>query len=147
MEPLISIRLPGKRQYRPAQTIAWQYQIDAVAPHDIQAVEASILWYTEGKGESDMLVHFFERRVPGTTEVADLRAMRTITLALPRSPLTYDGVILKIRWCARVKLFMRSGKSFLEEQAFRLGNVPPGRVYPEPGQALTDLAAAVTLRE
>ena len=147
MEPLISIRLPGKRQYRPGQSIEWQYQIDAVAPQDIQSVEASILWYTEGKGESDLLVHYFERRVPGTTEVADLRAMRNITLDLPLSPLTYDGLILKIKWCARVNLFMRSGRSFSEEQSFRLGNVPPARAFPEPGQELSELAAAVAARK
>lgn len=140
MQPLISIRMPGRRSYRPCQEIVWHYQIDAVEPADIAAIEASVVWYTEGKGESDLSAFFFERRVPGQTEFADVRQMRSIRLALPPSPLSYDGVLVKIRWCARVRLYLRSGEEFFEEQTFRLGQVRPGRAVIAPGQDLTSMA-------
>ncbi len=140
IDPLISIRLPGRRSYAPGQEITWHYQIDAVRPGEVAAIEASVLWYTIGKGESDLSVLFFERRVPGQTEVGDLREMRSVRLTLPPTPLSYDGVLLKIRWCARVRLFLRSGREFLEEQVFRLGNVRPARAVVGPGQQLTTVA-------
>ena len=132
MEPLISIRLPGSHHYQPGQRIVWHYQIDAVSPADIAAVEASVVWRTEGKGELDLGVHFFERRVPGRTEMADFLALRRIELQLPHAPLTYDGVIVQIRWCARVRLFLQSGRVYTEQLSFRLGNVPPARAVPLP---------------
>ncbi len=140
MDPLISISLPGRRSYQPGQEIVWHYQIDAVAPDAVAAIEASVLWYTIGKGESDLSVVVFERRVPGQTEVSDLREMRSMRLRLPLTPLSYDGVLLKIRWCARVRLFLKSGREFLEEQVFRLGNVRTARAVVGPGQDLTSLA-------
>lgn len=141
MDPLISIRMPGHRIYRPGQEIVWHYQIDAIAPAEIAAIEASVLWYTDGKGESDLDTIFFERRVPGQTEFSDLREMRSVRLTLPLSPLSYDGVLLKIRWSARVRLFTRSGLQFVEDQIFRLGNVRPARAVLAPGQDLTSLAS------
>ncbi len=140
MEPLISISLPGRRLYRPGEEIVWDYQIDAVAHQEVAAIEASVLWYTEGKGESDLSVLFFERRVPGQTEVSDLREMRSVRLRLPQSPLSYDGVLVKLRWCARVRLFLSDGREFLEEQIFRLGTIRSGRAVVAPGQDLTSLA-------
>ena len=51
MEPLISIQIQGDRPFRePGERLECDYQIDAVAAGEIQAVEASVLWYTEGKG-------------------------------------------------------------------------------------------------
>ena len=136
MKPLISIRLPGRHTYQPQQEIVWNYQIDAVAAQDIQAIEASVLWITEGKGEHDLSVMFFERRIPGQTEVSDVREMRSIRLTLPASPLSYNGVIIKIRWLARIRLFLHTGEQFVEEQAFRLGDVRTSRAEVAPGEDL-----------
>ena len=74
MEPLLSLCLAGsKRQFSAGDELVCEYQIDAVDPNEIQAVEASVLWYTEGKGEEDLGVHFFERRLPTDAEDGDLR--------------------------------------------------------------------------
>jgi hypothetical protein len=60
MEPLISIRLDRpQRAYQSGEEIHCQYQVDRVEPSQLQAVEASLLWYTEGKGEEDLGVHYF----------------------------------------------------------------------------------------
>jgi hypothetical protein len=125
MEPLISLCLVGpRRNYAAGDELVAEYQLDAVLADEVQAVEASVLWYTEGKGEEDMGVHFFERRLPADTEDGDLRALRRFRTTLPSSPLSYAGAIFTIRWCVRVRLFLRRGREYLQEQPFTLGSVP-----------------------
>jgi hypothetical protein len=83
-------------------------------------VELSILWYTEGKGDEDLVVHFFERRVVADADDGDLRRLYRFQTELPNSPLTYSGEILKIRWCGRVRIFLRRGKELFFDQPFQL---------------------------
>jgi hypothetical protein len=89
-----------------------------------------VVWYSEGKGEEDMGVHFFERRLPGDADDGDLRPMRRLRTRLPNSPLSYTGAILSIRWCVRLRLFARRGRDFMSELPFTLGSVPI--VLPQP---------------
>jgi hypothetical protein len=125
IEPLISLGLRNPRPvYQPGERLAFEYQVDAVGPGELSAVEASVLWYTEGKGDEDLGVHFFERRVAADAEDGDLRPLRQVEVVLPNSPLSYAGVILKIRWCVRVRIFLRRGKDVFFEQPFQLGEVP-----------------------
>ncbi len=73
MEPLISIQIQRDRPcFGPGEVMECDYQIDAVPVEDLAAVEASVLWYTEGKGGEDLGVHYFERRLPHDAE-GDLR--------------------------------------------------------------------------
>jgi hypothetical protein len=126
MEPLLSLCLAGTdHQFAAGDELICEYQIDAVEAADIQAVEASVLWYTEGKGEEDMGVHFFERRLPADADDGDLRPMRRLRTRLPNSPLSYRGAIVSIVWCVRLRLFLRRGREFVTEQTFTLGSVPP----------------------
>lgn len=125
MEPLISMTIRDRDGvFQPGDHLECEYQIDAVDADEVQAVEASILWYTEGKGDEDFAVHYFERRVPADADDGDLRVLRRITTPLPNSPLSYDGALFKIHWCVRVRLFLRRGKEIFLEQPFRLGDVP-----------------------
>jgi hypothetical protein len=125
MDPLLSLCIVGTRTaFSAGDELIAEYQLDSVDPDEIQAVEASVLWYTEGKGEEDMGVHFFERRLPGDEEEGDLRPMRRVRTRLPNSPLSYNGAILSIRWCVRLRLFLRRGREFVLEQPFTLGSVP-----------------------
>jgi hypothetical protein len=126
MEPLVSIRLRDQRRpYQPGDELQCEYQLDAVDDADIQSIEASVLWHTEGKGDEDLGVHYFERLAPGDGEAGDVRALHVLRTVLPNSPLTYPGVTVKIRWCVRVRAFLRRGKEVFFEQPFVLGNVPP----------------------
>jgi hypothetical protein len=126
MDPLISLQLRyPSRVYYPGDDLQCEYQIDAVEAEEIQAVEASVLWYTEGKGDEDLAVHFFERRTPADVEDGDLRPLHQFSTRLPNSPLSYAGSIVKIRWCARVRLFLRRGKELFFEQPFVLGGREP----------------------
>ncbi len=128
MEPLLSLQIAEPRRiYQPGDELECECQIDAVAAEDIQAVETSVLWYTEGKGDEDLGVHYFNRRVPADAEERDLRPMHRFTTILPNSPLSYSGAIVKVRWCARVRLFMKKGKELHFEQPFTLGDVSASR--------------------
>ena len=122
MEPLVSIRqLAPRRTYRPGQQLICEYQIDAIEPEDITAVEASVLWFTEGKGDEDLGVHFFERRTPDDAEGRDLRRLHRFETVMPRCPFSYSGAILKIRWCVRIRVFVRRGKEHTADQSLQLG--------------------------
>ena len=124
MEPLLSLQIAEPRRiYQPGDELECECQIDAVEAHEIQAVETSVLWYTEGKGDEDLGVHYFNRRVPSDSEDRDLRPMHRFTTILPNSPLSYSGKIVKVRWCARVRLFLKKGKELYFEQPFTLGSV------------------------
>ena len=125
IEPLLSLCLVGpQRTFAAGDELVAEYQIDAVEPADIQAVEASVLWQSEGKGEEDIGVHFFERRLPGDADEGDLRPMRGVRTRLPNSPLSYRGAILSIRWCVRLRLFLRRRGDYVMEYPFTLGAVP-----------------------
>jgi hypothetical protein len=123
MEPLISIQFRDHEgPYRPGDPLVCEYQIDAVDPGEIVAVEASVLWYTEGKGDEDFGVHYFERRAPADADEGDLRPLRRFRTALPDSPLSYEGTIVKVRWCARVRLYLARGRELTQEIPFQLGD-------------------------
>ena len=126
--PLVRIRFDGNgRVYHPGETFAGDYRIESVAADEIRAVEASILWYTEGKGDEDLAVHAFWRTSADNGDgIGPTRTGRFSTV-LPNSPLSYRGVLLKINWCVRVRVFLTRGREVMGELAFRLGQVPAAR--------------------
>lgn len=122
--PAVSMTFSSaERQYEPLETIEVQYVVDLPLGAAVHAVERSILWYTEGKGEEDLGVWFFER-ITERTAVAAAAAGGNFESRLPPSPLSYEGVIVKIRWCVRVRLFFGEGRDFVSEHVFELGHVP-----------------------
>lgn len=46
------------REYAPRMPMSAHYAMTGVI-ENLRAVEQSVLWYTEGKGEEDLGVHFF----------------------------------------------------------------------------------------
>ena len=124
----LNLTLDGARtEYQPGETLAVEYYVDAPVNGELQAVEISVLWHTEGKGDDDMAVHYFERVASEDGTPVDFQAPRRFHTVLPNSPLSYDGVIVKIRWCVRVRAFLARGKQLVDERPFRLGNIPAAR--------------------
>jgi hypothetical protein len=124
-DPGITIRFDGNRQvYRPGETLTGQYVLERVAAAALKAIEVSVLWYTEGKGDEDLAVHEFWRRSVENEELLDPAPPARFSTTLPRSPLSYDGVILKLHWCVRVRAFLQGGKEVVGQKAFQLGNIP-----------------------
>ena len=134
MEPLLSLQLyHDPAIYRPGDVLRFDFQIDAVQADQISAVEASVIWLTEGKGDEDLGVHFFERRVPHDEPTSDLRPLHSCSVELPKSPLSYAGHILQVRWLVRVRFFARSGKEHCIEKPFVLSSTAkatPSRLMP-----------------
>ena len=62
-----------------------------------------MLWYTEGKGDEDLAVHEFRRLSADNGYRADPHRVGRFSTTLPNSPLSYEGVIVKVRWCVRVR--------------------------------------------
>ena len=121
--------------YLPGDSIAGRYTIELSDPEnellEVTAVEASVLWYTMGKGDEDLAVHYFDRHSRIEGRYFDVSTPRRFGTALPNSPLSYDGLILKVVWSVRVRVFARGGQEFVSEQPFRLGATRRPRVPTE----------------
>ena len=121
MEPLISATLRHPhRVFFPGDELLCEYQLDAVMQSDVHAVEAAVLWFTEGKGTEDMGVHCFHRRTPDDAEDQDLRSLHQFGTILPNSPLSYIGLIVNIRWFVRIRLFLRDARQYHHDIPFEL---------------------------
>jgi len=127
-DPHIVIELDGDRDaYRPHQILAGEVRLEHVDPTDVSALEISVLWSTQGKGDEDLAVHYFKRFDITSGEYLDTRQPVRFSTLLPQSPLSYEGVIVKIRWCVRVRLYLTNSREIVEQRRFRLGDVPAAR--------------------
>lgn len=112
----------------PGETLSGSYSIASIEPEFVRAVELSVLWQTEGKGDENLGVHYFWRREP--REGLDDIVTGNWSTVLPLSPLSYHGVLFRIYWLVRLRVFVR-GKDFSEERLFQLGSLPRAvRVVP-----------------
>ncbi len=127
-EPKIIIRLDDNSQvFAPGATLSGDYRVEAPEGQSPQAVEVSVLWYSEGKGDEDLAVHEFWRKDADSGDLGDPRRPSRFSTTLPQSPLSYDGLIVKIRWCVRVRVIFRRGRDLVSQKLFRLGCVPPAK--------------------
>jgi hypothetical protein len=110
--------------YQPGQRLTGRFMVDGTKPWAVRAAELSVLWYTAGQGEEDFSVHYFDRLVDEPGRPLDLRVPRRFSTVLPPSPLSYEGRIVKLCWCVRLRLTLMQGNESLTEAPFRLGSVP-----------------------
>lgn len=114
------------RRYQPHDRLAVRYEISGLGQEQVRAVEHSIAWYTEGKGEEDLGVHHFQR-ITDEALLPPATMLGSFGSDLPPSPLSYEGVIVKIRWCVRVRIFFVGGRDFVSEHIFDMGAIPPAQ--------------------
>ena len=115
------------RRHEPRDQLAVRYHIEGCDGDRIRAIEHSVLWYTEGKGEEDLGVHFFQR-ITDRAMMPPKVTTGAFSTPLPQSPLSYEGVIVKVRWCVRVRLFFEGSRDFVSEHVFTIGRIPPARL-------------------
>ena len=96
------------------------WQISRVPLEQIQGVEISVMWHTEGKGDEDLHVHHFHRISESQLRRTGLADQQAIKCQLPITPLSYHGRLIRLQWCIRLRLFMVSGKEIVAEQPFYL---------------------------
>lgn len=124
--PQVVIQLDhADRGFVPGQSLSGEYRVEGIERDDVTAIELSVLWHTEGKGDEDLAVHQFERVSADEGDWIDPGRPTRFQTVLPNSPLSYDGVIVKIRWCVRVRVSVRRGKDLIGEEPFLLGDVKP----------------------
>jgi hypothetical protein len=129
-------------EYQPGETLR-----GAVCLHPdlgtVDGVEVRIGWHTEGKGDEDRAeVHREALTVPADELPAE-GLLLGFAVRLPEAPLSYDGVIVKIRWFveARVRSRHRDAPGLLQlvdrllpalrrAKGFRLGRVISPRELP-----------------
>ena len=136
--PRISVTFNHENiQYSGGDQLRAHYIVEGIESQSISAVERSVVWYTEGKGEEDLGVVFFERiqlgRRKEDTKISSASLSTdhmtgALATELPHSPLSYEGIIVKIRWCVRIRVFFQSGRDFVSEHIFFLGSVPVVRL-------------------
>lgn len=132
---------------RPGEQLEGEFRIANCSERKLRAAECSILWYTVGKGDEDLQVHALERfqfeadtrehpaaacrvpDLPGAGSRPNVSSCtRLFSFTLPPSPQSYDGVIVKIRWCVRVRAFLSGGQEIVSERPFVLGQTSAARL-------------------
>ena len=71
------------RGFRAWRDLGGRIQPRPVLRDEIEALEISVLWFTKGKGDEDMAVHFFERIERETVGFVDFRRPRKFETVLP----------------------------------------------------------------
>lgn len=147
---IIQLDQPRHDVFQPRETLSGTFRLVDVELEDVGHLEFSVVWYTEGKGDEDIGVHFFEtldwtngmlgaaasgedglpsrNSVCRASETADDGACFRFSVTLPASPLSYYGMILKIHWCVRVRIFLKNGREVKSEKFFTVGRVPKVQV-------------------
>jgi hypothetical protein len=107
--------------YCPGETLSFQWRVNRVPSEQVDRLEVSVLWFTEGKGDEDISVHsFWEIPAEQLRESLDAEPPSLAT-ELPASPFSYEGRLLRIRWCIRLRLFLTNGEDIVMQQPFYLG--------------------------
>jgi hypothetical protein len=118
--------------YEPDGRLAGVWFLARVHGRKLRAAELSVMWFTEGRGDEDLGVHYFERLTAEDIEAVEPGHREPFAMRLPLAPLSYDGVVIKVRWCVRVRAYWDGGEA-MAEAPFRLGNVECGVELPATG--------------
>jgi hypothetical protein len=119
---MISIDLDRSPEaYSPGESLSFSVRIERATADLFEKAEASVLWYTEGKGDEDLEVHEFWEVSPEQMISFFCEQPHWFTTHLPQSPLTYEGRLLRINWCARLRLFIATGGESVTQRIFYLG--------------------------
>ena len=107
-------------RYQAGQRLRANWRIGRLQHEEVVGLEASVLWFTEGKGDEDLQVHHFERWNDAQLNQLNLSVPHSIECVLPLSPMSYEGTLVRIRWCVRLRLFCSSGHDCVTQQSFQL---------------------------
>ena len=106
--------------YEAGGTLTAHWRISRVPLDQVQGLEMSVLWHTEGKGDEDLHVHHFHRAPEAAIRLSGLEDEQSIRCVLPSTPLSYHGRLIQLRWCVRLRLFLSDGREIVAEQPFHL---------------------------
>ena len=110
--------------YRAGGPLSACWRVSRVALDRLEAIEVSVMWHTEGKGDEDLHVHHFQRLDEHHIRRLGLADEQPLHCDLPFTPLSYHGRLISVRWCIRLRLFMTDNREVVAEYPFHL--VSPG---------------------
>jgi len=122
--PVVTIEL-ARTDCEPGGMISGRYLIDPESVPLAARVEVSVYWITEGKGDEDRAAQY---RRSGLIEEGTLfneRGAGRFAIGLPTTPLSYEGVLVKIVWYVQVRITFAGGAESEAAVPFRLGRVGP----------------------
>lgn len=124
IEPAIGLRLLSiQPRLEPNELLEFEYCVRRVEQDAVDRLEISVMWYTEGKGSDDFGVHYFESLSDKELAPVLHGKHKHVCKTLPACPLSYEGHLLKIRWCIRLRLYLTDGREVSAEQPFHLGHL------------------------
>ena len=123
-EPALGLKLLNLQDgLEPHELLEFEYCVRRIAPDLAERLEVSVVWRTEGKGTEDFGVHYFESVAGDQLREAIDRQANLVCTTLPAAPFSYEGQLMSIKWCIRLRLFMVDSRDISTEQAFYLGNL------------------------
>jgi hypothetical protein len=108
--------------YQPRELLSGEFVIDLPESKVAKNVEFSILWHTEGKGNEDVGIHDVRVWTTATGGPLGPQSRYRFETVLPTDPLSYEGVLIKIRWLVRVKAHLGLFRNEKAEIPFQMGN-------------------------
>jgi len=85
---------------------------------DLRGTELSVLWHTEGKGDTDVgVVHHERLDERGQRKAASQRRF-PFEVKLPLLPMSYRGHLIKIIWSVRVRVHTAIGSDTIVDRNF-----------------------------
>mgnify|MGYP001828220475 CR=1 FL=1 len=106
--------------YEGGRELTATWRVSRVKMDSVTAIEISVLWYTEGKGDTDLHVHHFERLESDQIRRSGLADAQSLSCLLPATPLSYHGRLIRLHWCVRMRLFLSDGREIVTDQPFYL---------------------------
>ena len=119
-----------RRVFQPGETLRAECSVDPPPSVEIVALEWSAYWRTEGKGDEDGDSVVDEADSAAEGGRLDPYSLKPLEVQLPRSPLSYDGAIVKIRWFVSAHVRLQGGEELESEAEFQLGEVAPAQEAP-----------------
>jgi hypothetical protein len=106
----------------PGDRLRGSYHIAGADLSRLEKVEITVGWHTEGKGSGASGVEHRTVHLPveGSLERG---GSGKISARLPASPLSYDGVLIKVRWAVKLRATFSGGANLDAQTAFQLGHV------------------------
>jgi len=117
----LSIVLDGVA-FEPGETLRGSYQLVSAELSRLEEVEVTVGWHTEGKGRQARGVEHCQVHRTGDGSL-DRDGSGKFSAMLPASPLSYDGILIKVCWTVQVRARFSGSGQLDSEKAFQLGHV------------------------
>jgi hypothetical protein len=111
-----------RTQWMPGQVLRGRYALDRPTAPLATGVEVLVYWNTHGKGDEERAYQFRQRATADEGPLLDEQGGGSIAVRLPTSPVSYDGVLVKIVWYVEVRITFAGGADATAVATFRLGS-------------------------